>query len=575
MKYFLSLITVFHFSLVWSQSVYVPFNKDYYNLLDRYEILSGSFSPDFHTTIKSYQRKDIANFVERIIDDSTLKLSDRDKFNLTYIANDNWEFADSGRANRKPLLWGAIYKKQNAMLNHASKDFDIQANPVLYLSGGKEVVNSKVNPDAMVLNTRGVEIRGMIGKKLGFYTMISDNQAMFPTYVRDRIYKNLAVPEEGFYKDFPETGETTWYKYFFKSKGVDYFTARGYITFDLIKNIINVQFGNDKHYIGNGYRSLFLSDFSSPYLFAKINTKVWIFNYTLLYAQLKYGTSPNGNNLWPTKFYTMHHLSLNLGKNVNIGLFEGIMYARGNELELSYFNPIIFYKAVENQLGSKDKAVVGLDAKVNFLRHFSFYGSLLINEFVAREVFNNKGWWGNKQAYQLGLKYINVAGVKNLDLQLEANIVRPYVYFDKDSTTGYTNYNTALAHPSGANFTEFLGIVRYQPLNRLNVTAKCFYITQGLDKNGLNYGSDPLKSYQTRVDSYGNTSDYGVLQNQGALTRTLFISLTGSYMLRHNFFIELNTIIRNQRSTESDYNQNTVFASLGFRWNIQPRLQEF
>ncbi|MBY0427126.1 MAG: hypothetical protein K2Q22_15935, partial [Cytophagales bacterium] len=335
----------------------------------------------------------------------------KDKFNLNYIANDNWEFADSGRANRKPLL-KFMYKKQNALLNHQSKDFEVIVNPVLYLSGGKEFVNGKLNSDWMILNTRGVELRGMIGKRLGFYTFIADNQAMFPTYVMDRIGQTQAVPEENFYKIFPGD-QTSLYKYFFKNRGVDFLTARGYITFDLIKNIINVQFGHDKNYIGNGYRSLFLSDFSSPYLFAKISTKVWIFNYTLLYAQLTSNASNLGNNLFQKKFYTVHHLSLNLGKHVNVGLFEGIMYSRGDALELNYFNPIIFYKAVENQLGSKDKAVVGLDIKVNAAKHFSFYGQLLINEFVGKEVFSNRGWWGNKQAFQIGAKYINVANVKN------------------------------------------------------------------------------------------------------------------------------------------------------------------
>ena len=37
----------------------------------------------------------------------------------------------------------------------------------------------------------------------------------------------------------------------------------------------NFQLGYDKNFIGNGYRSLFLSDWGNSYLFAKINTKIF------------------------------------------------------------------------------------------------------------------------------------------------------------------------------------------------------------------------------------------------------------------------------------------------------------
>jgi hypothetical protein len=68
-------------------------------------------------------------------------------------------------------------------------------------------------------------------------------------WVKDR----HAVPGAGFYQDF-------------KGTGYDYFDARGYITFNAAK-YIDIQFGYDKNFIGDGYRSLFLSDFSAPYFF--------------------------------------------------------------------------------------------------------------------------------------------------------------------------------------------------------------------------------------------------------------------------------------------------------------------
>ena len=180
-----------------------------------------------------------------------------------------------------------------------------------------------------------------------------------------------------------------------------------------------------------------------------------------------------------------------------------------------------------------------------------------------------RGWWGNKQAFQIGLKYIDAFGLRNLDLQVETNVVRPYVYSDKDSLTGYTNYNANLAHPLGANFYELIGIARYQPVNRLNLIGKAFYTKQGLNINQLNYGGDPLRSYLSRVSEYGNRI------GQGDLSQTLYLSFTASYMLKHNFFIDFNQVFRDQNSKSGAYDLNTAYTSVSIRWNIQSRLQEF
>jgi hypothetical protein len=259
---------------------------------------------------------------------------------------------------------------------------------------------------------------------------------------------------------------------------------------------------------------------------------------------------------------------MNLGKKFTIGLFEGVISTNGANVD--FFNPIIFYKSIENQMGSPDKSIIGLDFKYNVAKQVSLYGQLIINEFVLSEVTSNKGWWGNKQGFQLGLKYINVFNIKNLDLQLETNVVRPYVYSAGDSANSYTNYNTPMAHPLGANFEEFIGILKYQPINRLTLQGKVFYMLQGLDiPGGPDYGSNPLKSYNDRPNDYGN------FLLQGANTKTVLLEFIGSYMLKHNFFFELTQIVRVEKSTYDPYNMNEFYTSIGFRWNIQPRLQEF
>src|SRR4051812_4624222 len=100
MKYILTGLLITIAPLLFGQSVFVPLNKDYYHLLDRYEIRNGSFSNTFHTSVKPIERRAIAEFVDRLHIDSA-KLSGSDKFNFSYLRNDNWEWSPQASNDSK------------------------------------------------------------------------------------------------------------------------------------------------------------------------------------------------------------------------------------------------------------------------------------------------------------------------------------------------------------------------------------------------------------------------------------------------------------------------------------------
>ena len=54
----------------------------------------------------------------------------------------------------------------------------------------------------------------------------------------------------------------------FKEGGFDYPVAEAYLSYTP-NEFFNFQFGNGKNFIGDGYRSFFLSDVASPYPFLK------------------------------------------------------------------------------------------------------------------------------------------------------------------------------------------------------------------------------------------------------------------------------------------------------------------
>jgi hypothetical protein len=193
----------------------------------------------------------------------------------------------------------------------------------------------------------------------------------------------------------------------------------------------------------------------------------------------------------------------------------------------------------------------------------------------VKEVLSGDGWWANKQAFQLGGKLLDVAGVRNLDLQLEFNYIRPYTYEHTDIYTNYQHYQQPLAHPMGANLTEVLGVLSYQPLPRLTLVGKAFYTVQGLDTrdaagNTINYGGNVLLPYEPHPMDYGNRT------GQGDKRRLFHADFTATYQPRLNLFLDASFISRSNRTTSftsSGYVEG--YASLAVRWNIAQRLHEF
>jgi hypothetical protein len=162
---------------------------------------------------------------------------------------------------------------------------------------------------------------------------------------------------------------------------------------------IDFQFAYDKVFIGNGIRSLILSDGSNDMLFLKINTRFWKFQYYNLFAQLVSSYQRGPDYLRPQKYMTLHYLDFQATKWLNIGLFEDVMFGRSSGFDLNYLNPIIFYRSVEQQLGSPDKVTLGGNIKANVFKNTQLYSQIIINEFVMKEVLRYRdGYYANKQA---------------------------------------------------------------------------------------------------------------------------------------------------------------------------------
>ncbi len=553
----LILFCIFINHKIYSQSVFAPLNDDYSNLIERYEIKSGSLL-NLHSNIKPVRRKDLVKLSVDLENDQSVKLSKSDIFNLQYLQNDSWEWLDNEKlpqSDSKKPLWTHLFKKKADFYNVQNKDVDFHVSPIAQFTFAQDNLTNI----APYTNTRGIEFRGTLNRKLGFYSMLTENQIVYPDYGREYNRQYKANPYEGFTK-VPDADSS---KYL-----ADFFSARGYITFQALKSV-QLQFGHDKNFIGSGIRSMILSDFSAPYLHLKAITTLGRFQYINIFAQMinkQVATAADGTEQLPPKYFSLHHLSINITKNLNVGLFETIVFGKRQVgFDINYLNPVIFLRFAEGHLGSVDNSLAGVNFKYNFKRHFSVYGQFVLDEFNVK-YFKRDGWWAKKYASQIGGRYIDALGIRNLDFQAEYNVVRPYMYSHNSTYSNYVNYNLPLAHPLGANFKELLLVARYQPMSRLFVNFTAMAVQQGKDNDIRNWGGDILRNY-----NFARPADYGNVIGQGRTVNTRSYNLGVSYMMAHNVFVDLKVQNRNVNlSGEADDRKNMLF-SLGLRWNTSQR----
>jgi len=535
----IGLVMAFGIHWVLAQSTDFPINHPAYQMIDFEEIRSEK---SFTSVIKPYSRQSAYDFLGQP--------------NGTYLSRELRRFSHDSTRSKKAFL-NTFYRYPADAIYHQDKTLQLHVNPVGQLSLGL----TSDNIGSTFVTTRGLEVRGTLDNKVSFYSILTENQARYPAYVNDIRDSTLVVPFEGFWKQYNDTG-------------VDFLRAQGYVDFGLSRSI-SAQLGFGKHFIGNGQRSLILSNYANNYPYLRINTNTKIFDYTNIFAELIGGVNGNAGGTFGIqgfnkKYMAFHHLNIKVKPNLHIGLFESVMYGDSTGgLKVAYMNPIIFYRSVEQQNGSEDNAFVGLDFKWNVFNRYSFYGQLLIDELIVSEVLGRNGWWGNKQGFQLGLKYADAFGLENLMVQGEVNRVRPYTYAHEDAFTSYSHYNLALAHPLGANFTEYLGRAVYQLSDQWLFDVTALYARYGNDIRDENFGRDILKDYTIRRNV--PNPDFGNDHLQGNKVTLLMLFSRVTFMPKHNLFIDLDMTYRGESDQNGIIDANSAILGLSFRWNMPAR----
>ncbi len=519
--------------------------------LDQIEIQSGRLFSN-HLQVRPLNKSKVIDEILNLklfnsaLDSSTAIQLVKDHVEVMYkdseISNPDFYYLKES----KPFL-KYFYKDGTHFLSAYKKNFHISLDPLLHFELGKQDTN------LLFINRRGIRVQGNVDERIYFYTDIVETQLTVPAYVHDYVDLYQSLPGAGLYKiynsKFPKV-----------NRAYDFLLAEANVEFKASKHV-QISLGHGRQFIGSGMRSLFLSDFSTPRFYLKINTNIWKLHYQNLFTELTpESNGDKGDRLLDKKYMAAHYLSINLTKNWNAGIYESVVFSRKNSFELQYLNPVILYRFIEHSLGSPDNVFIGFHSNVLLYKRFSLYGQILFDEFLLKEFFSSRGWWGNKYGFQMGCKYINAFGLKNLLVQLEYNQARPFTYSFRDSIANYSHYQQALAHPLGANFKELMFAFHYEPDQRWTFSGHTHYYSKGLDSTGVNNGGNILLDYDTRSSDFGHTT------TQGISNTVLSGSLSISYRLFYRAWLDLNLNFRNAKLEQQK--SNTVWISGGFRMNL-------
>lgn len=443
-------------------------------------------------------------------------------------------------------IWPRLYVNGSSFLSVRGDDFAFEIDPLLNLQLGTIVRPSRDDRHSSTyLNTRAVRAAGHIGPHLFFETRVEENQmrAAWPMYAR---------------RTAPRIGGT---KFHSDSQSYDYWRAMGLV--GIRTRHFEVRAGRDRNRWGDGITSLYLSDYGPEYDQVQIRTTVWRFQYVNLFTAWT-DLSPLerlGDHVFPRKYGAFHSLSVDLPARVQLHFYESVISApdysddRRRGYDLSYLNPIIFYRAVEIDRGSPDNVQIGAGASWIATPGLKLFGQGLITEFRLEELTAGDGWFGNKWGWTAGF-HAAPPWIPGLDIRMEHTRVRPFTYSHRSAETTFVHYDDPLGHPAGQNFYDYALQVHYQPAVRWSAALNAWYTRSGRNPDDENVGSDPRESYVTR------SRDHGHFIGQGVRVHEYRLEAYGGYEILPRMNLEATI-----------YMAQVDDAETGTQWYFNPGLQ--
>lgn len=401
-----------------AQNTWLPLSRE----VERPYSSIHALGSTMHTAIRPYRRSEVMALAPL----DTSKQQDMRMRSSLMPAFDRW----AGMRNGRSFRWGPLIDAQAMMSMDSSRSFAAHRAGAGFWLEKEFSAKWSVQFNGQVWNER------------------------YPIYMDSLVRNTQVSPGEGYaYGDTPNYTHYDW---------------NGSVSWDPGK-AFNLTLGRGRNFFGEGHRSLLLSDEAYSYPYLKVTTTIWKIKYVNLFSAMSDIRGADGDAAdYHRKYSSMHYLSWNAHKRINVAVFEAIVWSSGDSayprgFDINYLNPIIFTRPVEFNLGSPDNALVGGGLNLKFGKRTLLYTQVMLDEFLLENVRSGLGWYANKQAVQAGLVSRNAFKVPGLVLRTEWNFVRPFMYTHSDTRQNYAHHGQPLAHPYGSNFQEVIAHVEWAP----------------------------------------------------------------------------------------------------------------
>ena len=503
-----------------AQSEYLPYS---YQFDQKFDADIYSVNSSFHTTLKPF-----------LIDNTIKPTYDK----LMQLGVDT---------THKSWVYRILFNQH--LFDVKTKEYTFYGDYLPDLLIGRDIKGERnVN-----LNTRGYQVGGTVGDKFSFYSSGYENQGVFPAYYNAIINHYGFVPGGGYDKNFGATNSKDW----------SYATA--IVSYTPIKQL-NITLGEDKTFIGDGYRSLLLSDYAAPYPLLRLTANLGPVQYMAMWSYLEDLTAPKFDGFGSNrrKWGIFHYLDWNVTNRLSLGFFNAVIAAEADDngnlhgFDVNYINPILLSGTLGPSTQIKDNTYGGFTGKYKIFDKAAIYGQLFLDL--------NNGYSSNTYGYQVGVRGADLFAVKNLNYLVEYNTVKPYTYLSTTPITSYTQYNQSLGDPLGSNFKELIGILNYS-IGKIDLQGQLNYAKYYVNSAGENIGmliTPPLPAY-------GGMG----LPGTGISTNLYYAEGTASYLVnpKYNLRLEIGGMFRDE--TNGTGNNKTMLLTFGLRSTFRNLYHDF
>lgn len=426
------------------------------------------------------------------------------------------------------------------------------------LEGTLGISSQKDKP--LLSGAAGLRMQAILGNSLSFDASVVGHSNQFAKYIDSVIVnKNYIIP-----------GSIAAYRR--QNRRFNYADVNANFTYTPNQHFL-ISAGYGKHFIGDGYRSLFLSDNATSYPYLRMQARLWKLTYNVLYNRYenKFWYQIDGRS--QPKYSTIHYLGINVTDKLQVSAFDQVTwlgrdtnFRRG--FDVSYINPLIYLRPIEFSVGSPDNAIIGLAFKYQLFKKGNVYGQVALDDFyLGASLDSNKQFYGNKYALQLGMWNNDVFGVKDLSWRLEWNAVRPYTYghgVGSNISLNYSHYYQSITNPFGANFHEFISLFNYANKRWYGSVENLFTI------RGERPADRPV-TFNNGEDLWGGEQDiirFGDKTLQGNKVKYLYNQVSAGYLINPKNRLSIQADATYRRRWATGIRQSELLFSLGIKTNL-------